>query len=112
MPAMSLFNEAVLRVSQLEEELKIANERIRNLEVALKSARQDKMRAMGASGYIAKNATTVIRRLGWSTIELAEPDSIWRHASKRPRTVRSTKAPLDMTFGITGNMRARSARPG
>lgn len=46
MPAVSLFNETVRKVSELESELAASYERIRNLEIALKAARQDKMRAI------------------------------------------------------------------
>lgn len=43
MPAMSLFNETVQKVSKLEAELDIAHQRIRSLEIALKAARADKI---------------------------------------------------------------------
>lgn len=40
---MSLFTEAIQRADKLEEELKLARERIRNLEIALTAARRDKV---------------------------------------------------------------------
>lgn len=43
MPAVSLFTEAIQRAAKLEEELKAAHERIRNLEIALTAARRDKV---------------------------------------------------------------------
>lgn len=57
MPAVSLFTEAVQRADRLEEELKAAHVRIRDLEIALTAARRDKLRAVGASGYTTRDAT-------------------------------------------------------
>lgn len=54
---MSLFNETTRKLSEKEAELEVAHERIRNLEVALKAARGDKLRAVGASGYTTRDAT-------------------------------------------------------
>lgn len=52
MEAVSLFNQTVRRVHELETELAAAHERIRNLEIALKAAQRDKRNAMYGRGQL------------------------------------------------------------
>src|SRR4051812_15659502 len=49
---MSLFSETLRKLEEKDTELAVAHERIRNLEIALKAARQDKTRAMAGRGQL------------------------------------------------------------
>lgn len=88
--AVSLFNQTVRRVHELEEELKEAHERIRNLEIALKAARHDKRQAMYGRGqmigYEARAAHNELNTLSQNDVEQlfqlhaaerAQPEKKW-----------------------------------
>lgn len=75
---MSLFTETVNRVSELEAELEVAHERIRNLEIALKAARRDKMRALEGRGYSAMSFPTANVRENLNALSAQDEEALFR----------------------------------
>lgn len=90
---MSLFNQTVRRVSELESELATAHERIRNLEVALKAARVDRARAIGYHPRPMETESAKLTRHGLNTLSEADVEEMFRQRAEDRKIQAEEKKP-------------------